>query len=143
MTRASALTLLAGAALLPAGCGSNAKSVIKVGSKNFTEELVLGEIYAQALERSGYLVQRRLDLGSTQIAMEAMQRGEIDLYPEYTGTALVVQLKLAPQSDRRKVFDIVKSAYERLYAMTWLAPAPMNDTQALATTQAVSSKYQL
>lgn len=144
MTRSAALRILAAAALLPAGCGPDGPAAaIKVGSKNFTEELLLGEIYALALERAGYKVERRLNLGSTQIAMEAMQRGEIDLYPEYTGTALVVQLKMAPMSDPRKVFDTVKAAYERSYAMTWLAPAPMNDTQALATTQAVSSKFAL
>ncbi|HEY5093561.1 MAG TPA: glycine betaine ABC transporter substrate-binding protein [Candidatus Eremiobacteraceae bacterium] len=143
MTRSAALRVLAAAALIPAGCGGKPASVIKVGSKNFTEELLLGEMYSLALERAGYNVERRLNLGSTQIAMEAMQRGEIDLYPEYTGTALVVQLKLAPMSDRRKVFDLVKAAYIRQYDMTWLDPAPMNDMQALATTQAVAAKYGL
>jgi osmoprotectant transport system substrate-binding protein len=143
MTRAGALRVLAGAALLPAGCGVQSAARIKVGSKNFTEELLLGEMYSLALERAGYSVERRLNLGSTQIAMEAMHNGDIDLYPEYTGTALVVQLKLAPMNDPRKVFDAVKSAYERQYAMTWLLPAPMNDTQALATTQATSAKFGL
>jgi osmoprotectant transport system substrate-binding protein len=143
MTRADVLRILAVAAVLPAGCGGKPASVVKVGSKNFTEELLLGEIYSLALERAGYAVERRLNLGSTQIAMEAMRRGEIDLYPEYTGTALVVQLKLPPMSDPRKVFDTVKAAYERSYAMTWLPPAPMNDTQALATTKSVSAKLGL
>jgi osmoprotectant transport system substrate-binding protein len=143
MTRRSALGMLAAAALLPAGCGGKPASAIKVGSKNFTEELLLGEMYSLALERAGYSVERRLNLGSTQIAMEAMQRGDIDLYPEYTGTALVVQLKIKPMSDRRRVFDTVKTQYEKLYAMTWLEAAPMNDMQALATTQAISAKYGL
>jgi osmoprotectant transport system substrate-binding protein len=143
MTRASALRLLTAAALLPAGCGGKTAAGIKVGSKNFTEELLLGEIYSLALERAEYPVVRRLNLGSTQIAMEALQSGDIDLYPEYTGTALVVQLKMPPMSDRTKVFETVKSSYEKLYHLTWLAPAPMNDTQALATTKSVSAKYDL
>ena len=143
MTRAAALRVLAAAALLPAGCGGKNSAAIKVGSKNFTEELLLGEIYALALERVGYSVERKLNLGSTQIAMEAIRNGDIDIYPEYTGTALVVQLKMPPMSDRRKVFERVKSAYERLYGLTWLTPAPMNDTQALATTRAVSATFGL
>jgi osmoprotectant transport system substrate-binding protein len=143
MSRGTALRLLAAAALLPAGCGGKPGATIKVGSKNFTEELLLGEMYALCLERAGYSVDRRLNLGSTQIAMEALQNGDIDLYPEYTGTALVVQLKMPPMSDPQKVYDTVKRSYEKLYGLTWLAPAPMNDMQALATTQAVSAKYGL
>jgi osmoprotectant transport system substrate-binding protein len=143
MSRSAALRMLAAAALLPAGCGGKPGATINVGSKNFTEELLLGEMYALCLERAGYSVDRRLNLGSTQIAMEALHNGDIDLYPEYTGTALVVQLKLAPMSDPRKVYDTVKRSYEKLYSLTWLAPAPMNDKQALATTQAVSAKYGL
>ena len=144
MTRAIALRLLAAAALVPAGCGGKpAAAAVKVGSKNFTEELLLGEIYSLALERAGHTVERKLNLGSTQIAMEAMQNGDIDLYPEYTGTALVVQLKLPPMSDRTRVFETVKSAYEKLYGLTWLPAAPMNDTQALATTKTVSAKFGL
>lgn len=143
MSRGAALRLLAAAALLPTGCGGKSGATIRVGSKNFTEELLLGEMYALCLERAGYSVDRRLNLGSTQIAMEALQNGDIDLYPEYTGTALVVQLKLPPMSDPQKVYDTVKRSYEKLYGLTWLAPAPMNDMQALATTQAVSTKYGL
>jgi osmoprotectant transport system substrate-binding protein len=143
MTRGAALRLLSAAALLPAGCGGKPVAAIKVGSKNFTEELLLGEMYSLCLERAGLVVERRLNLGSTQIAMEALRNGDIDLYPEYTGTALVVQLKMPPMSDPRKVFGTVKQLYQRRYGLTWLDPAPMNDTQALATTQAVSAKYGL
>ena len=143
MTRGAALRLLSAAALLPAGCVGKPAATIKVGSKNFTEELLLGEMYSLCLERAGYAVERRLNLGSTQIAMEALRNGDIDLYPEYTGTALVVQLKMPPMSDPRKVYDTVKQMYQTRYGLTWLEAAPMNDTQALATTQAVSAKYGL
>lgn len=138
-TRAGALALMGAATL--AGCSGG--SSINVGSKNFSEELFLGELYAAVLEKHGLHVQRKLSLGSTQIAMAAMQRGEIDLYPEYTGTALLVQLKLPPVSDEQAVYDVVKREYEQRYQMTWLDPAPFNDTQALASTQAVAKKYHL
>ncbi len=142
ISRACALTILAGLTFSAGGCAQR-RSAIKIGSKNFTEELLLGELYALALEHAGYDVERHLNLGATPIAMEAMQRGDIDLYPEYTGTGLVVQLKRPPMSDPVKVFDAVKSAYESQYGMTWLTPARMNDSQALATTAAVSQKYGL
>jgi len=88
-------------------------------------------------------VRRRLDLGGTDIAMAALQRGEIDLYPEYTGTALLDVLKAQPRGDAVQTFDFVKSEYERLYNLTWLDPAPMNNTQALATTRELSAHFGL
>ena len=146
ISRREALATMAGLALLPA-CSSRTANgggpAVKIGSKNFTEELILGELYARLLESGGMPVERKLNLGSTQIAMGALARGEIDLYPEYTGTALLVVLKRAPLHDRKAVFDLVKSEYERRFKLTWLDAAPMNDTQALATTQAVSAKYAL
>ena len=65
---------------------------VRIGSKDFTEQLVLGEMYAQLLENAGIPVERRLNLGGTQVAQEALLAGEIDLYPEYTGTGLTVVL---------------------------------------------------
>src|SRR5918992_2413532 len=62
---------------------------VTVGSKNFTEQYVLGELYAQALEANGFNVEKKLDLGSAAIADKALQNGQIDMYPEYTGTSLV------------------------------------------------------
>ncbi len=140
-TRANALGLLAAGLALPA-CGSR-RDATAIGSKNFTEELLLGELYAQVLEDNNHAVRRRLDLGGTDIAMAALRRGEIDLYPEYTGTALLVVLKAQPRGDAVQTFDFVKSEYERLYACTWLDPAPMNNTQALATTRALAARYGL
>jgi osmoprotectant transport system substrate-binding protein len=140
-TRAHALGLLAAGLTLPA-C-SNHRDAVAIGSKNFTEALLLGELYAQLIEDNGHPVRRRLDLGGTDIAMAALRRGEIDLYPEYTGTALLVVLKSKPHGDAVQTFDFVKSEYERLYGLTWLDPAPMNNTQALATTAAISARYGL
>lgn len=140
-SRSSALALFGAALVLPS-CGSGS-SGIAVGSKNFTEEVLLGELYAQVLEKHGLHVNRKLNLGGTDIAMAALQRGEIDLYPEYTGTALLVQLKEAPLASARAIYDRVKAAYAKKYDLIWLAPAPMNDTQALATTRALAAKDHL
>ena len=72
---------------------------ITVGSKNFTEQYVLGELYAQALEANGFNAETKLDLGSSAIADKALQNGQIDMYPEYTGTALVEIFKQMKQPD--------------------------------------------
>src|SRR3954451_8338620 len=68
---------------------ANAKVTLTVGSKNFTEQKVLGEIYAQALQAAGYTVKTALNLGDEKTALKALQDGQIDAYPEYTGTALL------------------------------------------------------
>jgi osmoprotectant transport system substrate-binding protein len=144
LSRRRALIALAGLALAPAACARRSTTTaVRVGSKNFTEELILGEMYAQVLEHAGYTVERRLDLGSVQIAMEALSRGDIDLYPEYTGTALLVVLKMPPMSDRARTFLTVRQAYRTRYGLTWLDPSPMNDSQALATTRAIAHKFGL
>src|SRR3954471_17612840 len=96
--------------LLLAGCQRERR--IRVGSKNFSEQLVLGEIVAQHLEnRLHGHVSRRLDLGGTLLAHQSLLSGEIDVYPEYTGTALTGVLKQAPPADRSKVMDLVRSGY--------------------------------
>jgi osmoprotectant transport system substrate-binding protein len=138
--RRSALGLLAVAPL--AACGFD-RDTTRVGSKNFTESLLLGELYAQLLEDHGLRIHRRLDLGGTDIAMSALQRGQIDLYPEYTGTALLVVLHAPLQGSPAQTFAYVKREYERRYGLSWLAPAPMNDSEALATTKAVAARFGL
>jgi osmoprotectant transport system substrate-binding protein len=144
ITRRSAIFAIAGLALAPAACArSSQDAAIRVGSKNFTESLLLGEMYAQLLEHAGYAVDRRLNLGSVEVAMSALARGDIDVYPEYTGTALLVVLKLPPQTDRERTYRIVKTEYEKRFHLTWLDPAPMNDSQALATTARIASQYHL
>jgi osmoprotectant transport system substrate-binding protein len=130
------------AAPLLARCGLNG-SAVRVASKNFTESFVIAEIYAQALEAAGLHVERLFNLGSTQIAMAAMKRGNVDLYPEYTGTALIDVLHLPPIAAPRVAYDTVSQMYRERYGLIWLAPAPMNDSQALATTQAVSATKRL
>ncbi len=133
---------------LLAGCdtgtsGTSTKPNIIVSSKDFTEEILVGEMYAQLLEQGGYPVTRKLNLGSTAVAQPALVKGDIQVYPEYTGTGLTVVLKKDAMSDAKQVFDIVSKEYESQFKLTWLDPAPMNDTQALATTKAIADKYGL
>ncbi|MBC5800394.1 MAG: quaternary ammonium transporter [Candidatus Eremiobacteraeota bacterium] len=138
--RNDVLAMLASFAVLPS-CAHHAGRSLSIGAKNFTEELVLGELYAQTLEARGFRVTRKFDLGGTQVAMEALRRGDIDLYPEYTGTALLSVLHRPPIADAATLYAAVKRAYKEQYGLTWLTPAPFNDTQALATTRAVSQQY--
>jgi glycine betaine/choline ABC-type transport system substrate-binding protein len=117
-------------ALLLASCARAPRLV--VGSKNFTEQVILGEILAQQIERRlGVPVERRLNLGGTLLAHEALVGGSIDLYPEYTGTALTAILKQPPTGDRAAVRETVRSAYQRRWRLRWLAPLGFNDTFAM------------
>lgn len=141
LTRARALALLTAVAALP-NCAGKSNGVT-IGSKNFTESFLVAEIYAQALEAAGYRVTRRMNLGSTQIALAALQRGEIDCYPEYTGTALIDVLHHAPLNDSAQVFDIVNRAFSQQFHARWLQAAPMNDSQGLATTPEIAKRYDL
>ena len=139
-TRARAIAALSAFCALPA-CG--ARGALAIGSKNFTESIVIAEIYAQALERAGTAVERRLNLGSTQIVMAAMKRAQIDLYPEYTGTALIDVLHHAPIRDPARSYAFVRDAYAARFAIAWLARSPMNDSQGIATTAAIARRYHL
>lgn len=138
------LIRLATAALTMLGLtlGAHAQTV-KVGSKNFTEQYVLAEIYAAALENAGLKVERRINLGGTLIAHQAMVSGEIDLYPEYTGTALVAVLKGKVQSDPQAVYDEVKGFYEKNFGLTWLKPDAVNNGYAILVRPDTAKTYGL
>lgn len=143
LTRKSSLALLGAALVLPQCSSHGGTSAVRVGSKNFAEDITVAEIYAAALERAKIPVERHMNLGSTQIATAAMQRGDIDLYPEYTGTGLIDVLHLPPMRSAQRIVDVIKKEYEKRYDCTWLQPAPMNDSQGLATTQAIAQRYNL
>jgi osmoprotectant transport system substrate-binding protein len=123
------------------GSNENTKQPVRVGSKDFTEEFILGEMYALVLENSGLEVERKFNLGGTPVAQTALETNQIDLYPEYTGTALLTVLKLPVNSDRQAVYDTVAKEYKEKFNLVWLDPAPMNNTQALAMTQEGAQKY--
>jgi osmoprotectant transport system substrate-binding protein len=115
--------------LLPA-CSTHPRIV--VGCKNFTEQIILGELIAQQIENKTHLpVERRFYLGGTYIAHQSILAGRIDVYPEYTGTALTAVLKQQPGSDRKAVYDRVKSEYEKQFHLTLSPPLGFNDTFAI------------
>jgi osmoprotectant transport system substrate-binding protein len=120
---------------------SQADTPIRVGSKDFTEQFIIGEMYALVLEEAGLTVERRLNLGGTPVAQAGLLSGEIDLYPEYTGTGLLTVLGLPTLSDPAEVFDTVAAGYEEEFGLIWLDPAPMNNTQALAMTAEGAAEY--
>lgn len=107
-------------------------TTVTVGSKNFTEEFIIAELYAQMLEDAGAKITRKLNLGGTPVLQAALLSGQVDLYPEYTGTGLLTVLKLPVESDPQKVFQTVSDAYKKQFNLIWLDQAAMNDTQALA-----------
>ena len=127
------------------GGSQGSKGTITVGSKNFTEQYILGELYAQTLEANGYKVNKKLDLGSVQIADQALQSGEIDMYPEYTGTSLetVLDYKQAGQlKTPEATYKKAKELYsQRNPADTMLQPAPFNNTYGIAVRKEAADKY--
>jgi osmoprotectant transport system substrate-binding protein len=108
---------------------------VRIGSKNFTEAILVAEMYALALENAGIRVERKFNLGATPVAHTALVNGEIDLYPEYTSTGLLEVLKQAPISDARAILEAVRKGYEEQFKLTWLEPSPFNNTNALAMTR--------
>jgi osmoprotectant transport system substrate-binding protein len=113
-------------------CSPSHSDRIVVGSKNFTESFILGELIAQQIEaRTKLKVERRFYLAGTYICQQAMLAGRIDIYPEYTGTALTTILKQPISRDKHEVFHRVKDEYERKFGLT-LGPAfGFNDTFAM------------
>jgi osmoprotectant transport system substrate-binding protein len=114
---------------------------IVMGSKDFTEEFIVAEMYAQVLENAGFTVERKLNLGGTPIAQQAIVNHQIDIYPEYTSTGLLTVLKQSAMQDPQQIFQAVKTGYESKFGLTWLNPSPFNDTQALAMTKKVADQY--
>ena len=119
-----------------AGCERNASRIV-VGSKNFTEQLILGEMFAQIIEARTHLpVERRFYLAGTFICHQAIVAGRIDIYPEYTGTALTAVLKQRPNQnqpsgDKREVYRRVKQGYENKFGLSVGPPLGFDDTFAM------------
>jgi osmoprotectant transport system substrate-binding protein len=115
-----------------AGCGPSRSDRIVVGTKNFTEQLILGELIAQQIEaRTQLSVDRRFYLAGTFICQQAMLSGRIDIYPEYTGTALTAVLKQPVGGSAEEVYERVKSAYEQRFRFALGAPLGFDDTFAI------------
>ena len=131
--RAAGFLLLCVAPLFAtAGCAKRGQDTIVVGSKNFTEQIVLAELFAQQIEaHSALRVEREVNLGGTLLCHDALVSGKIDLYPEYTGTALLAVLKDPPENNPAKVFERVQSEYRSRYAVEVLPPLGFNNSFAM------------
>jgi osmoprotectant transport system substrate-binding protein len=128
-TRTDAVIAACTLLLVIGGCSREPR--VRVGSKNFSEQLVLGEIVAQHLEnRLRGHVSRKFDLGGTLLTQQAMESGELDVYPEYTGTALTAVLKQKPLKDPAAVLEAVRQGY-RQWHLEWLDPLGFENTFAM------------
>ena len=136
------ITVLAGCAgsSESGGKGSGESSgTIRVGSKDFTENEIVSEVYALALEDAGYEVERVFDISSSLIH-QSITSDEIDLYPEYTGTGLLSILKEDLITDPDEVYKVVKEKYEEEFQLTWLDYAQANDGQGIFVSKEISDK---
>ena len=119
-----------------------ASAQVRVGSKNFTEQFIVAEIYAQALEAAGIRVERKINLGGTLIAQKALEEKQIDLYPEYTGTMLLAVLKQPVMTDKQAVYDKVKAEYAAK-GLVVLNQSPMNNTYNMVVRPETAAQYKL
>jgi osmoprotectant transport system substrate-binding protein len=122
--------------LVVTACGTSAKPTIKVSSKEFTEQFILGNMYKLLLEEAGFEAEYS-PVGGTSENHQALLEGQIDIYPEYTGTALLTHLGLSydPSMSAEDVYNTVKDAYEEQFGLTWLAQTAFNNTYCLTMTQ--------
>ena len=129
MTRLLAICLLTSVFV---SCGPPSQDQIVVGSKNFTEQLVLGEIIAQQIESKTHLpVERRFFLAGTYICQQAILAGRIDIYPEYTGTGVTAILKEKPQGSAEDISNRMKTEYARRFNLAVGPPLGFNNTFAI------------
>ena len=148
------LAVLAVAALLAlAGCGgsdapkpstvNDAKPPLRVGTKNFPEQFLLGEIYKQALEARGFPVELKANIGSSEIIHQALTDGALDMYPEYIGVLLseVANVRARPKSPDAAYRRA--EAFEATQGFALLAPSPFSDQNALAVKPAYARRYHL
>ena len=120
---------------------AHAGDAVKIGSKNFTEQEILGELVAQLIERHTELqVERRFGLGGTGVCHAALAAGELDIYVEYTGTALLDVLSHEVRADADGVFRVVSRAYRDRFDLVWLPPIGFNNTYAIAVRSADAEK---
>jgi osmoprotectant transport system substrate-binding protein len=132
MMRAAQLLAMAAALSLLLSCAPSHKNRIVVGSKNFTESFILGELVAQQIESHTSLkVERRFYLAGTYICQQAILAGRIDIYPEYTGTALAAILKQESTRDKEQDYQRVKREYEQHFGLTLGPSLGFNDTFAM------------
>lgn len=116
---------------------------VVIGSKIFAESYILAEMFAQLLEDHGYTVDRRLGLGSTEIAFGALRSGEIDVYPEYTGTGLVAILNEEPPATSLDAYARVSDVFAERWGLRWLPPLGFENSYAIAVRSATADSLGL
>jgi len=142
LVSAAAVGLLAAGAVTY-GALRPARDVVRVGSKNFTEQILLGELLAQTIEtQTGVKVERRLNLGGTFICDRALRSGDIDVYVEYSGTALTAVFHQPVQTDPRQVLDTIRQQYAQA-GVTLLAPLGFENTFAILVRGSDASNFNL
>ena len=119
-------------------------NVLRIGSKQFSEQLVLGNMLAEMIEKNSDIkVEKHLGAGGTQVLFNAMQKGDLDAYIEYTGTVYVDVLKHAPETDAKLVYDTGREEMAAKYNMALLDAAPFSNTYTLAVPKSVAAEYNL
>jgi osmoprotectant transport system substrate-binding protein len=119
------------------------KPAIVIGDKNFTEEYILGDLYAQALQAKGYSVTLKPNIGSSEITWKALTSGQIDMYPEYTGTLLTaIAGDNKPPTSAQQTYTLAQ-AYAQKHGFSLLAQTPFYDTDVMATTKAYATAHHL
>mgnify|MGYP000866489589 CR=1 FL=1 len=129
----------------PAGTGKKDGDTIVIGSKNFTEQVIVGNMMADLIEANTDLnVMRKLNLGGTSVCSEAIKKGSgdsgIDIYMEYTGTGLVDILQMQPTTDPNEAYETVKKEYGDRWDIAWLKPWGFNNTYTLAVKKGFAEK---
>ena len=127
-------------ALPPAATG---QETVVVGSKGFTEQVILGNMLGLLLENNGFKVDRKIGLGGTVICHEALVRGDISVYVEYTGTGLTAILKKAVLKDPEEVYQVVRKDYEDKFKLTWLKPWGFNNTYCIVMRKADADRLKV
>ena len=131
------ISLLLIVAFLISSCGGTADTTVRIGSKEFTEQYILGNMYALLLEDAGYTVEYQ-SLGGTSENHQALLNGDLDIYPEYTGTGLLTILaaEYDPSMSAADVYDAVSKGYAEQFNLTWGVQTAFNNTYCLTMTKA-------
>lgn len=118
--------------------------VIRIATKNFAEQLILGEVMAQLLEAHTDLrIERRFNLGGTLLIHQAMLQGEVDIYPEYTGTAYLLLLGCSESGTAEEIYQRVQADYLSRFHLQWLSPFGFENTNTIAVSAELAQRYGL
>jgi len=124
------------------GCGQSEK-VIEIGHKNYTEQRIVGQLFSKIIEEKTDYETNVTEFGSTSLVFEALKSENMDVYPEYTGTAYAAILKQSELNDPQEVYDYVKKSYEEEFGIQWLGELGFNNTYTLSVRPEIAEEYKL